>query len=79
MKSLIDVLERFWCKSFHPAPMWPIHGHYRCPRCLRLYPVAWEVQDDYCEVIPSPCRRQPSISLLDVQLGLRRLIRRPVP
>jgi len=22
--------------------MWPIHGKYICPQCLREYPVAWE-------------------------------------
>ena len=25
----------------HPEPMWPINGKYRCPKCLRLYPVRW--------------------------------------
>jgi len=26
----------------HPAPMWPVNGHYQCPVCLRSYPVPWE-------------------------------------
>jgi hypothetical protein len=25
----------------HPDPMWPINGTYRCPKCLRVYPVRW--------------------------------------
>jgi hypothetical protein len=33
---------RLWCKLKHPAPMWPISGYYRCPECLRQYPVLWE-------------------------------------
>jgi hypothetical protein len=42
MKSLRFELGTLWCKSMHPAPMWPAHGHYRCPTCLRSYPVPWE-------------------------------------
>ena len=30
-----------WCRTFHPKPFWPIHGHYQCPSCLRTYPVPW--------------------------------------
>ena len=26
----------------HPAPMWPVKGHYTCPKCLRSYRVPWE-------------------------------------
>jgi hypothetical protein len=26
----------------HSKAMWPIHGKYICPDCLREYPVAWE-------------------------------------
>jgi hypothetical protein len=25
----------------HSKAMWPIHGKYVCPDCLREYPVAW--------------------------------------
>ncbi len=25
----------------HSKAMWPIHGKYICPDCLREYPVAW--------------------------------------
>jgi len=25
----------------HDAPMWPIHGSYRCRTCGQSYPVPW--------------------------------------
>jgi hypothetical protein len=25
----------------HSKAMWPMHGKYTCPDCLREYPVAW--------------------------------------
>jgi len=31
-----------WCKKMHSQAMWPIHGKYTCPQCLREYPVNWE-------------------------------------
>lgn len=33
-----------WCRLMHPAPMWPVHGHYCCPACWREYAVPWEVR-----------------------------------
>jgi len=35
-------IAEMWCKSMHSSAMWPIHGKYICPECLREYPVAWE-------------------------------------
>ena len=26
----------------HSKAMWPMHGKYVCPDCLREYPVMWE-------------------------------------
>jgi len=26
----------------HSRTMWPIHGKYTCPQCLREYAVSWE-------------------------------------
>jgi hypothetical protein len=26
----------------HSRAMWPVHGKYICPDCLREYPVIWE-------------------------------------
>jgi hypothetical protein len=40
--KLIASLSQFWCQAMHPSPMWPVNGQYRCPSCLRVYPVAWE-------------------------------------
>ena len=34
----------FWCRLMHPAPMWPVHGRYRCPGCWREYAVPWEIR-----------------------------------
>jgi len=30
-----------WCKVMHESPMWPIHGHYQCRACRRIYRVPW--------------------------------------
>ena len=34
-------IAQAWCKKMHSGAMWPIHGKYIYPRCLREYPVAW--------------------------------------
>jgi hypothetical protein len=39
----IETLRCLWCKCMHEAPMWPIHGSYRCRTCYRRHPVPWEV------------------------------------
>lgn len=31
-----------WCRRMHTEAMWPIHGKYICPRCLREHVVNWE-------------------------------------
>jgi len=31
----------WWCKTMHSRAMWPVHGKYICPDCLREYPVVW--------------------------------------
>jgi len=41
IKLFWSRLQDLWCKLMHPAPMTPIHGYYRCPSCLRKYPVPW--------------------------------------
>ena len=45
MRSIWNRASMVWCRVFHPKPFWPIHGYYRCPACLRLYPVPWEEGD----------------------------------
>lgn len=39
--KLFSYLGTLWCRVLHPLPMWPICGHYICPRCLRRYSVNW--------------------------------------
>ena len=39
---MINWIRATWCKNVHTGTMWPMHGKYICPRCLREYPVAWE-------------------------------------
>lgn len=35
------TLGHLWCSLMHEI-RWPIHGHYRCASCGRLYSVPWE-------------------------------------
>ncbi|MBL8231830.1 MAG: hypothetical protein JNL98_25255 [Bryobacterales bacterium] len=42
MRNLWSYVENVWCYVMHPAPMRPVSGQYRCPSCLRQYPVPWE-------------------------------------
>ncbi len=46
MKQLWSRLETLWCRQMHPAPMWPAHGYYQCPDCLRRYPVPWKAVEE---------------------------------
>ncbi len=46
-------ISELWCKKMHSQPMWPIHGKYICPQCLREYPVAWEGTPSPEEYAPS--------------------------
>ena len=39
---MLTWLRVQWCRRFHTRPMWPIHGRYTCPQCLRVFPVRWE-------------------------------------
>jgi hypothetical protein len=42
MTQMMDWISGLWCRNLHDQAMWPIHGKYVCPRCLREYPVSWE-------------------------------------
>jgi hypothetical protein len=42
MARLFNKVQEAWCRLMHPDPMWPVNGFYRCPACLREYPVCWE-------------------------------------
>jgi len=41
-KTFWEWVGDLWCRVMHPAPMWPVHGYYRCPACWRQYIVPWE-------------------------------------
>jgi hypothetical protein len=53
MRALWNRFAVGWCRTFHPEPAWPIHGHYHCPACLRLYPVPWQEGTDFTRRAPS--------------------------
>ena len=38
---MFNWIAYFWCRKMHARAMWPIHGRYICPRCLREYPISW--------------------------------------
>lgn len=40
---MLNRIADLWCKKMHTGAMWPIHGKYICPRCLREHAVNWEV------------------------------------
>jgi hypothetical protein len=37
-----DRISELWCRSMHNKAMWPMHGKYICPDCLREHPVVWD-------------------------------------
>jgi len=39
---MLNRISEFWCKRMHTQAMWPIHGKYICPQCLREHRVKWE-------------------------------------
>jgi hypothetical protein len=49
-------ISEAWCKSMHSKAMWPIHGKYICPDCLREYPVFWEEIPSASEEVAPPPR-----------------------
>jgi hypothetical protein len=42
--NMWDKISELWCKKMHSRAMWPIHGRYICPDCLREHVVDWEGQ-----------------------------------
>lgn len=42
MSRLLNKIGETWCRVMHSEPMWPVNGKYRCRKCLREFPVAWE-------------------------------------
>jgi hypothetical protein len=56
-KTFWSWLADLWCRLIHPAPMWPVHGYYRCPACRRQYAVPWEVRPFTVAAEASPLLR----------------------
>jgi hypothetical protein len=42
MRDLMNRIETLWCEQMHTDVMWPIHGKYRCGKCMREYAVGFE-------------------------------------
>jgi len=63
---MTDWIAQVWCKRMHRGAMWPIHGKYVCPRCLREYPVAWD--GDRLEASAAPMAQ--SMAGLTAQVAL---------
>ena len=38
---LATRMAELWCGWMHDSTMWPIHEHYECRTCGRLYRVPW--------------------------------------
>ena len=62
MSKLVDRLSQMWCESMHPTPMWPIHGRYQCPQCLRTYDVGWANESSVHELHPKAAFQPQSAS-----------------
>ncbi|SPF40852.1 hypothetical protein SBA4_2600007 [Candidatus Sulfopaludibacter sp. SbA4] len=58
-------ISELWCQKVHTGAMWPIHGKYICPQCLREHRLAWEGPvrgSDYAD----PSLRSASMGLASV-------------
>jgi hypothetical protein len=56
-----DRIAALWCRNLHSKAMWPIHGKYICPSCLREYPVQWDGTTESGRAAPRPhSRLRPS-------------------
>ena len=53
---MLTRIADLWCKTMHKEAMWPIHGRYICPECLRSYSVQWEDP----QVEPTPAQAETS-------------------
>jgi hypothetical protein len=42
LTDMLNWISDLWCRKMHTQAMWPIHGKYICPQCLREHRVAWE-------------------------------------
>jgi hypothetical protein len=40
---MIEFVRRQWCRYFHQDVLRPVRGKYTCAKCLRDWPVHWEM------------------------------------
>ncbi|SPE40053.1 hypothetical protein SBA3_360027 [Candidatus Sulfopaludibacter sp. SbA3] len=59
---MMNWISELWCKKMHTKAMWPIHGRYICPQCLRTHAVAWEDP-----VIPRTAKAARSVAQTEFQ------------
>ena len=43
---MTERIANLWCRVAHTKAMWPMHGKYICPQCLRQHPVFWDGIDE---------------------------------
>ncbi|HTX40114.1 MAG TPA: hypothetical protein VME43_34080 [Bryobacteraceae bacterium] len=69
MRTFWSRLSIGWCRTFHPEPSWPAHGHYHCPACFRVYPVPWQEGDEFARrtLSASAHGSKPRFSVLQFQ------------
>jgi hypothetical protein len=59
VQDLLSDVSKVWCQMTHPSPMWPVNGQYRCPKCLRLFPVPWEQRQ--AQIVPITSGKEPEL------------------
>ena len=41
MRRRWSKIAGLWCFVMHEEATLPIHGHYQCPKCHRVYAAPW--------------------------------------
>jgi hypothetical protein len=59
---MMERISEVWCKTMHRSAMWPIHGKYICPDCLREHTVRWDVPAAYVQQPQAQDESELSIS-----------------
>jgi hypothetical protein len=74
LQGLLSSVSKVWCQTTHPSPMWPVNGQYRCPKCLRQFPVPWE--EKQAQVVPITAGREPELVATVSSVSSRRAVSR---
>jgi hypothetical protein len=40
-RNVLASLGELWCRAMHHDVSWPVHGHYQCKQCNRVYKIPW--------------------------------------